>query len=127
MRLPWVKETKTKIEYVKETIIEYVPVLGEYNKSHKEKWSEDSYLRQVRGFANNAVFNSEILQALKTLREIADNAKTPEELKGCNAGIACIKSILTAPARADFSLSQAKERKEFEKQCEGDNPGVASR
>lgn len=112
MQLPWLK-TKIVIEKV------YVPVIGTDTRAYFDKWQDDDYLRQVRGLSGNSIFNSEIIEALVQLRNKADSVETPEELRGINAGISAIKSILTAPERANYSLKQANDRKELEKEQEG--------
>jgi hypothetical protein len=75
-------------------------------RPYTERWQDREYLQQVKGFANNGIFISEVVQTLIEAREAADKAKTPEELAGCQAGIAAIKRLLTAPARAAILLKQ---------------------
>ena len=68
--LPWHKEK-----------VVYVPITTTDTRPYIEKWQDKDYLRQVSGLSGNSIFKTEVIEALRALRDKADSAKTPEELK----------------------------------------------
>ena len=49
---------------------------------------------------------TELMDALKNVRDAADMAKNPDVLTGINVGIQAIKHMATAPARAKANLEK---------------------
>lgn len=98
MKWPWV---------LVELEPEYIPVTGS-GKPIEKQMQDRSFLEQVKNFGNNVVFIDIVKSTLDECRNIADEATTPEELKGCNKAIARIKYLLTLPNRAEKYLEAMK-------------------
>ena len=108
--LPWHKEK-----------VVYVPITTTDTRPYIEKWQDKDYLRQVSGLSGNSIFKTEVIEALRALRDKADSAKTPEELQGYSEGIKAIKGLLTAPERAKVYLRRQEDAEYDEKE------GISSR
>lgn len=108
MLWPWRKR--------KEPEIVYIPVHRKDGRDFDELWRDESFLELVAGFRGNDTYISLVSYALRLMREAADNAKTPEELKGCNEGIKHIKELITWPVEARNRLNFAREQREKDKQ-----------
>jgi len=80
--------------------IEFVPVVCSDIRRRGDRWTDDRYLIDCEGVGSNAVYISEVLDALRAVRAAADTAKTPDFLAGCNVGIAAINRLLTVSATA---------------------------
>ena len=94
----------------------YVPVTLADSRPAAEKWSDEQYLQSVKAFAVNPVFMGEVLAELSALRDQADSAATPDELKGYRKGIEALKRLLTVGARAAEVI---RARRELEKMNAG--------
>jgi len=93
--------------------IVYVPVpsFGRY----EELSLSPSYLSEAINLADNRVWIVEITETVRILREMADLAKSPEELKAFSACIREVKKMLTISNLAKRKLEDAKVRQEQEK------------
>jgi len=99
-------------------VIKYVPLYAD-DRPYSEKWADKSYLVTLSTLNTNKVFMGEVLNSLKNLRDHADKAETPEELKGCNCGIAIIKKLLMV---AEIAKQRLRQMEAIEKANEGDSP-----
>ena len=97
----------------------FVPVSSKYEKSYKDLWEDKEYLKPVTLLRNNQVLISEQLQVIIQLREVADNAKTPDELQGANKCIKIFKDFLTVPERAAQRIQMIKDTAATQKRVEG--------
>ena len=86
----------------------FVPVILTGNKNYYEKWQDDNCLRHRIDIGSNEVFVDEVVNCLKNVRDLADNAETPEELKGYRNAIREIKGLLTLSERAKVVLSEKR-------------------
>lgn len=84
--------------------IVYVPVLTGDVRLYNEKWNDPEYLKQVKAIRGNIVYNTESFEALRTMRLIADYAKTPEELSGVQKCIKVMRDLATVAERAEKRL-----------------------
>jgi hypothetical protein len=94
--------------------IVFVPIVGTDSRPYEERWADEAYLRTIEGFGGNGYFIGEVAEGLRRLRELADKAETPEELRGYNAGIASLKRLLTLPERAKrvrLQIAEIEERR----------------
>lgn len=86
---------------VKEIVrVELVPIAVPDPRPYVDKWNDKRYLQQVIDNAGGTAWLTELTEALTELREQADSAESPEELRGINKGIKYLKLILTAGERA---------------------------
>lgn len=92
--------------------VEYVPVTLADARPHDQKWDDEAYLQGVKAFGVNEVYVGEVLHELSIVRELADRAATPDELKGCRAGIDALKRLLTLAPRAGGHLRGMRAMKE---------------
>jgi hypothetical protein len=102
MRWPW-HRTKGYMATV------YVPVASSDARPFSTKWSDADFLRSVKAMRGNEVFVVLVSQALSSVREAADSAKSPEELRGCQVGIRELKWLLTAAVEAGARLQTLEE------------------
>jgi len=93
----------------------FVPIVGSDTRPYEVRWNSVEYLRSVEGLEENELWIGEIAEGLRRLRDIADRAETPDELKGYNAGIASLKRLLTLPERAKRQRGQIESMKEQKK------------
>jgi hypothetical protein len=94
------------------TIEKYIVLPDTDRRTRSQKWEDPAYLQAVRDFARNNVFATELMHALESLREKADNAATPDELKGYREGLRAIKTIMFAPAEANKRLQMIEQMRE---------------
>lgn len=99
--MPWLKPKIIEKVVEKEIL---VPIATSDSRSLAEKWEDEKYLVAVKNMAANEVFVTEGFEALKAMRLIADEAKTPEELVGIQKCIRVLRALVTAPERAKRKL-----------------------
>lgn len=92
----------------------FVPITVKDGRSRRDKLGDMNYIKNVAGLANNDIFKSEVLHALKRVRDAADTAKTPEELSGMQVGIRAIKDLLIAPEKCRTAIVKFEETGEKE-------------
>ena len=80
----------------------FVPVSDGYGKPYNKRWEDKSYLETVVRLSQNKCLTSELINTLSIMRNHADAAATPEELKGVNKCIAELKQLLTISTRAKY-------------------------
>ena len=97
-------------------IIKYVPVpsFGAYN----DLWQNKGYLQETASVTNSRVWYVEVTEALRMVREKADSAETPEELKGCNYAISIIKKMLLLHTAAKNRISDIEYKEQLNKEAE---------
>jgi Flp pilus assembly protein TadD len=83
-----------------------VPVSIADNRPYVERWNDSKYLNRVIELGKNIIYQGEVMQALSELRSKADTAKSPEELRGMQLGIALLKSLLTCSERAQAKINK---------------------
>jgi hypothetical protein len=102
--------------------VRYVPIAGD-DKSYSERWSEHAYIQQVAAMGENLVWRIELAHALAELRTRADEATSPDELKGFAAGLRILRDLLTAPALARQTAADRKEIEQRMKEATGEHLG----
>lgn len=98
--------------------VEYVPIALPDKRPREERWADREYLLSITGFADNGVFLCEVSDALAACRLAADQAKTPEELRGIQVGIRLLRGLLTMPTQAAV-LAKAIESRKMEAADDG--------
>ena len=85
-------EKKTVYVDVEKEVPIYIPVpaYGLYN----DLWENAAYLKEVCSIVDSRVWATEATEVLKQVRDMADKARTPDELKGYNNAIGVIKKLL---------------------------------
>lgn len=115
--MPWPWHKKGNVVFLNQ----YVPVHRKDGRTFQELWADESFLERVAGFRGNDTFIAIVAKALSNMREVADTAKTPEELAGCNEGIKHLKWLLTLPANARDHLNRNREQLRADEQADRDN------
>ncbi len=87
-----------------DTVI-YVPVSDGYSKPYQKRWEDKSYLGAVAKLSQNNCLTSELINTLSRMRDVADTAKTPQELSGVNRCILEVKQLISVSQRASDALS----------------------
>lgn len=77
----------------------YVPVFGDVLPYHL-KWEDVEYLKTVEAQGSNRVWTTEIIEAISQMRNLADKATTPDELKAYSNSIQIAKNLLLKPEYA---------------------------
>jgi hypothetical protein len=78
----------------------YVPVALQDTRPTDVRWNDRDYLAAASGFGGNGVYLCEVSDALRSCRAAADQAATPDELKGVQVGIRLLHHLLTMGDRA---------------------------
>lgn len=80
--------------------VELVPISLPDPRPYEEKWQDKRYLQQVIDNAGGTAWMTEVTEALREMRELADNATSTKELRGLSMGIKALKAVLMAGERA---------------------------
>lgn len=94
-----------EVEVEKEVKIEkpvYIPIPSYGN--YVDLWQTPTYLHEVINAADTRPFNVEVLEAIRIIREYADQAKIPEELQGINKALNVVKKLLVIKQEAKQKL-----------------------
>lgn len=97
----------------KREVVKYVPIpsWGQYSSL----WEDKGYLYDATHVGDGKVYQVEVTQLIKDMRDKADNAPTVEALKAYNECIALAKSLLTLSHVARRRLDDIACREELEK------------
>lgn len=89
MQWPW-RKVEIKTVYVP------VPSFG----AHEDLWGKQGYLQDLINVSKSVPWIAEMTQLLKEVRDLLDNAKTPEEIKGISACTTLVKMRVTIESSA---------------------------
>lgn len=112
MRWPWHKSKGP-------TATVYVPVASSDARPFSAKWSDAEFLKSVKAMRGNEIFVVLVSQALSAVREAADVAKSPDELRGCQIGIRELKWLLTAATEAGARLQTLEDYQDVAEESGG--------
>ena len=97
-----------------------VPVVSGDTRSYGEKWKDNEYLKAIENLHGNRVFISESMEALRCMRNTADEAATPEELAGVNKCLKIFKAYMVVPEMAKRRLKAALDQDKAEKEADNE-------
>lgn len=89
----------------KTTTVEKIVVVHDSDaRPRQAKWVDKGYLTQLRSLGTNNSFTTEVMYALEALRDQADKAETPDQLKGYREAIKIVKELAISPVMAGAQL-----------------------
>jgi len=94
-----------------ETIFIPIPSYGVY----KDLCNNVEYLSEVKEIAKCPVWITEITEAVKRIRDKADQAETPQELKAYNVALKIVKNLLVLSPAAEKVIKDITYREEINK------------
>lgn len=113
--MQWLWRKRAEIAPVK-TVYVPVPSFGRWETN----WESDTYLREVAAMAESTPFIIEITQLLKEVRELADAAKTPDELTGIRGCISLVRQRLVLSTTAKSQIENMRAKNDIQTNGESD-------
>jgi len=100
----------TKIEKVTEYVT--VPSYGRAS----DLWKDVSYLAEVQDISSHRVWITEVTEAVRLLRDKADQATTPEELTGYREALNIVKKLILLNVVAKAKIKRIEYEKALKEQ-----------
>ena len=98
------KSLDKKFEHRKTTY--FIPVPSSDGRPYADKWQDKDYLKNVKNFGVNQVFQTEVIEGLKKLRDLRDECHTYDEMiYFSKEAIKLYKEFLSLPYRAEATIA----------------------
>lgn len=79
--------------------------------AYADLWNNEAYLKECVSVLQTRVWNVEVTETLRIIREYADNAETKEELKAYGRALSAVKKMLVLDVYAKSAIESAEARK----------------